>query len=502
MSRKKKRRSWPFVLVILLLAAGGAWHHYVKPNYFSAAPEAQYASCTAVSGTVSVTVTGSGVLENADEAKVTVPGGLKILSVEAEEGSAAEAGDVLYTLDPDSIKERLFSLEQEVFSYARTLMSRSASDAIYSPAKGRLKAVYAKKGDRVEDVMALYGMLALVSSDEKMAVAVPAVITPGETVDVTFTHAGKEYRETGKADSCTDGVTTVLFSDYTALPGETATVKTKDGRTFSGTVSIHAPLPVYGTEGLIKSADAKENAPLTMMTKLFTLETGITGAAYNETLYKREKAEEELLLLKEYEKNPVIAAPEAGIVYSLALGENGVTVKDSPVAVLHTGGAVKMTVDADETDITSLAVGQPVSVTPDAFPGESFAGTVTRISRLGKLSGSITVYETELTLEGDGRLLEGMRGSAVITTDTRENAVTVPVAVLEEDENGTYVLIPGAAGAEKRYVTTGISDGTTAEITSGLSAGDTVLYTDRGAMDIVTKMMERSNAMMARQGGR
>lgn len=167
-------------------------------------------------------------------------------------------------------------------------------------------------------------------------------------------------------------------------------------------------------------------------------------------------------------------APTDGVVASCNAAEGKPVTGDA--FVLHTGGAAKMTVSVDELDIGVVSLGQHASVTLDAFSGESFDAEVTRISRLGTASGSITTYAVELTIQGDERFLEGMNGSAVITAQQKDDVLLIPVAAIYEDETGVYVYVQTADGAARHDVTTGLSDGTNAEITGGLAEGEVVRY--------------------------
>ena len=102
---------------------------------------------------------------------------------------------------------------------------------------------------------------------------------------------------------------------------------------------------------------------------------------------------------------------------------------------------------------------------------------MTRISKLGKASGSITNYTVEVSLSPDERLLEGMNGSAVIMTDKADDVLLIPILAINESAEGSFVLVKDSDNTQKQVmITTGISDGTNAEVTSGLSQGDVVLY--------------------------
>ena len=138
-----------------------------------------------------------------------------------------------------------------------------------------------------------------------------------------------------------------------------------------------------------------------------------------------------------------------------------------------------------ELDIGKVRPGQEVEVTAAALPGESFTGTVERVSINGTTTGGFTTYPVTIAIADYGDLKPGMNVTAAIRCETAENAVSVPVAAVSR---GNVVLVPGEgalaedgtvadpAKLEERQVVLGVSDGDYIEITSGLSAGDTVVY--------------------------
>ena len=80
-------------------------------------------------------------------------------------------------------------------------------------------------------------------------------------------------------------------------------------------------------------------------------------------------------------------------------------------------------------------------------------------------------------------MLAGMSASATIKIDGVENALLIPVDALNRTSSGYYVYTEcdeesGTLGGMVE-VTAGISNSVYAEITSGLSEGDTVYYTEK-----------------------
>lgn len=61
------------------------------------------------------------------------------------------------------------------------------------------------------------------------------------------------------------------------------------------------------------------------------------------------------------------------------------------------------------------------------------------------------------------------------TVEQKENVPLIPVNLIMQDSEGAYVNVKNAADdLERRDITTGLSDGTNAEVTSGLVAGDQI----------------------------
>ena len=140
---------------------------------------------------------------------------------------------------------------------------------------------------------------------------------------------------------------------------------------------------------------------------------------------------------------------------------------------------MRLDVSVDEMDIRLLSPGQKAIVTLDALPGRSYVTGIDKIDTVGRNAGGSSKFNVSMTLERTDGMLDGMNASAIIPLKTCENVLTVPVEALVEIGDKTYVYRAydqrtGLTGLTE--VTTGISDGNTAQILSGLSAGDTVWY--------------------------
>jgi multidrug efflux pump subunit AcrA (membrane-fusion protein) len=136
-----------------------------------------------------------------------------------------------------------------------------------------------------------------------------------------------------------------------------------------------------------------------------------------------------------------------------------------------------MTVAFSESDISSIKIGQPATVTLDALTGVELAAHVSAISTLATTSSSVVSYNATLTLDqNDSSVRPGMSASASVITKQAQG-VTLPnsaisgsssLSTVNELRNGKSVSTP---------VVVGLKGDSRTQIVSGLSAGAQVVVT-------------------------
>ncbi len=142
--------------------------------------------------------------------------------------------------------------------------------------------------------------------------------------------------------------------------------------------------------------------------------------------------------------------------------------------------------------LRSLAVGQDVSMTVDAFPGRSFAGTIKAIdARVSAESRSVTVRAQ--FANPDHKLLPGMFANLTVTTGASAQVLTLPRTAIVYSLYGDNVFVvkpapqpageaaaAGQGGAkglvvERRFVRVGPIRGERIAIEEGVKAGERVV---------------------------
>jgi HlyD family secretion protein len=200
-----------------------------------------------------------------------------------------------------------------------------------------------------------------------------------------------------------------------------------------------------------------------------------------------------------------ITSPIDGIILSKAVDE-GQTVAASfstPTMFSIAQDLKKMRViaDVDEADIGNVRVGQHVKFNVDAFPDDSFSGTVTMIRLQSTTTSNVVTYEVVIDAPNpDEKLLPGLTANVSIYTQEQRHILLMPSKskrIQPTDEiikslNGENAQLPSEemnstsgkvrvwiknakGGIEPKTVEIGITDGVNTEIVSGLKEGETVV---------------------------
>src|SRR5213595_1899571 len=146
-----------------------------------------------------------------------------------------------------------------------------------------------------------------------------------------------------------------------------------------------------------------------------------------------------------------LVAPMPGRVTRLAVEEGEVAVpgtfsrETGLLLTISDLSVIQTTVQVDETDVVRLHMGDSVEVTIDAFPDTTFVGRVTKISNSAILTAASAAagqsdravdYQVEITLTNPpGDVRPDLSATARIVTDTRKQALSIPIITLTVREN-------------------------------------------------------------------
>lgn len=189
----------------------------------------------------------------------------------------------------------------------------------------------------------------------------------------------------------------------------------------------------------------------------------------------RAEGEAEYRRFAEYYRPIPLSAPITGSII-LRNAEPGQTVAANDV-LLVIADSLQVVARVDETDIARVKVGMPAEVVLDAYPNEVIPARVRAIAYESKTVNNVTTYEVEIACNRVPDFMRsGMTANVAFIVEEKNVELALPVAAIQYRNGMPFVLVktPNAKPREQDVIL-GISDGSFVEITSGISAGATVL---------------------------
>ncbi len=184
----------------------------------------------------------------------------------------------------------------------------------------------------------------------------------------------------------------------------------------------------------------------------------------------------------------VVRAPFSGIVAAIAVQQYETIGNGATVATVVSDNQ-NVDISVNEVDAAKLKVGEKATLTFDALPNISIAGTVSSVNAIGTVSSGVVSYDAVVTFDTPNQNVKpGMSATADIITGIQTGLV-VPVSAIKTLGTQDYVDIfdPPLQGSEtpngaisavppqRVAITTGLTDNTKTIIESGLVAGTQVV---------------------------
>ena len=243
-------------------------------------------------------------------------------------------------------------------------------------------------------------------------------------------------------------------------------------------------------------------------------------------IYQRNQAD--IVRVRQNLEYATITSPIDGVVISRAV-EEGQTVAagfETPTLFTIANDLTQMQViaDVDEADIGQVKEGQRVEFTVDAYPDDTFTGTVEQVRLEATTESSVVTYEVVITAYNpDLKLKPGLTANVTIYTFEQENMLTVPTKALrfvpdeellseigvtfrpdtEQAPSGTrQVWVKEGAALSVRNIRCGVASGDGTAVLEGLTDGEEVAVGLTAAQKpAATGAAERSPFMPTPPGG-
>ena len=171
---------------------------------------------------------------------------------------------------------------------------------------------------------------------------------------------------------------------------------------------------------------------------------------------------------------------------------------------------MQVVANVDEADIGNVKEGDRVTFTVDAYPDDTFEGTVKQVRLEATTTNNVVTYEVVISApNADLKLKPGLTANVTIYTQERSGVLAVANKALRftptKETVGKDMKIVDCKGKNKVWtlngntltahpVTIGQSDGINTEITKGLKQGDKIVT------EIVVNIPEEEDAPQQSQG--
>ena len=486
----KKGRRWIVLCVLAVAVIGRGTAFLSRTRAKAAKAETTYTTASVEKRSITNALTGSGTLQPADSYTVTTLVSGEVLSDTFEEGDIVEKDQLLYTIDSSDVST---TETQAQTNYTQALKAKYPTADI----SGTVSEVYVSNGDAVSAGTELCRISA--SNDL--------------TIDFQFSYAkdgdfyvgqpAKIYLNgyAGYIDGTVAQVGGSSMANATGMKMTTVRVKAVNPGLVTGDCTASAVVGNYtsygqttvkiGTGSTITATASGKVSGLTLMPG-DSVSSGqrictITGDSVDNQL---KNAKASLENAQDRLDDYMVTSPITGTVVekTVKAGDNVGTGSNSnnTLCIIYDLTYLEMTLNIDELDIDNVEVGQTVNVTSDAKAGQTYTGVVTKVSMVGTTSGGTTTYPVTVRIDDTDGLRPGMNVDAEIVLSSADGVLAIPSLAVNR---GDTVLVtsdsPSAANALEQeapegyayvQVTTGISDDSYIEITSGLQEGDAVAY--------------------------
>lgn len=326
-----------------------------------------------------------------------------------------------------------------------------------------------------------------------------------ETTKVTTVNIKNSITATGTIEPVTSvtvgtqvsGIVSKLYVDYNTI--------VKKGQVIAELDRTNLNSELRNAQSSLQSAQSAESYEKSNYSRYKVLYSkGLVSAdEYENVKLSYDKAHQATLQAREQVNKAqtnlgyaTITSPIDGVVLSKSVEEGQTVAASFSTPELFTIAKdltnMQVVADIDEADIGEVSEGQRVTFTVDAYPDDTFEGTVTQVRQEATTTNNVVTYEVVINAPNTNlKLKPGLTANVTIYTSERNGVVAVPNKALRfsptQDIVGKKYKIKDCSGKNKLWtiekdntlkahqVTIGATDGINTEIIKGMKVGDVII---------------------------
>lgn len=428
-----------------------------RAQFQPSVPIGGYQTEAAQVGFLADTVSATGAVEAGQLASLNWQTTGIVEDINVTEGQEVERGDILATLQLNSVPEEVIGAQADLLKAQEALADFYASFEGVGLSEAQKAAADAQ--DAYDDALYSYNSLITPANDLAIEDAYASVIL----AELDMREALREYKKfSDKPDYNINRINT-LQHYYDLKSVYDAAVRTYNSLSGTGT----------DTQILVAQANV-DVAEQTFLAAQAEYERLLAGPTDEEIA----AAEAEVAAVQAVLNQRLIEAPFDGIV-TLAKPQTGDYVEANDEAFeLQNPTTYFVEIEVNELDINQIAVDQTANVVLDAMTDVTYPAEVVKVGSIGDdASGVVTFTVVVQILEPDDQIRSGMTAVVEIETSTGEESLLIPnqAVRLEDGKQVVYVMGPNGALLPVE-VTIGASSNTHSELVEGnIQEGDLIV---------------------------
>ena len=289
------------------------------------------------------------------------------------------------------------------------------------------------------------------------------------------------------------GIVSKLYVDYNSV--------VKKGQVIAELDKTNLMSPLNSAKTQLATAQSQLNYQTTNFNRYKTLyQKGLVAAddfdsaklSYTQAKEQVAAAKEEVQRAQTNLGYATITSPIDGIVLSKSVEEGQTVAASFSTPELFTIAQdltnMQVVADVDEADIGDVKEGERVSFTVDAYPDDTFEGTVKQVRQEATTTNNVVTYEVVISApNADLKLKPGLTANVTIYTAERKGVLSVQSKALrftpQKETVGKMKIVDQTGNAKNKVwtiegnsivahkVNIGMTDGTNTQILNGISAG-------------------------------
>lgn len=301
----------------------------------------------------------------------------------------------------------------------------------------------------------------------------PGLVQPGMSAEIVF-YDPAVYKTAGDVENATSSTGLITCRYYSSVSG------------YATQEEILSQV-----EGVVTKVVASNMSTVKEGDVILTM----TGSDVREVIVEkldsiREK-QGKLADLQAQKTSMTITSPSDGVVSTLNKKAGDTVSAGEWLGDIFSAANMQIYAQVDDIDVVSIHVGDPVSVTIAALPGQSFEGVVEYVSPGGYEVNGEMVYDVNISVTGSAEIKSGMQAQARVGAASAQGVLLVPLeAIFREEGQNKVEVLDADQVVHTVVVEVGLMNTSMAEITSGLAEGDLVVTGSTG--DLLPSQKEDS----------